>query len=106
MYNEVRLGDIGTNFDVNVKEMVCGETQVADPTTATTRQITFAKPSGATIIRTAIVTTDCVSDPILRYVTVSGDLDEVGRWSLQAYLVFPSWSGRSTIKQFTVHENL
>ena len=59
---------------------------VHDPRTATVRQITIAKPSGAKLVRTASVGTDSQGRSCLEYVTVDGDLDQAGTYTLSAYI--------------------
>lgn len=107
--DEVHLNDIGTIFRATIND--CDETLdpaaqvVLDISSATTTELIFEKPSGATLTKTATFTTDG-TDGQIEYATISGDLDEIGTWRIQAYIVLPSGSWRSDIGCFTVHENL
>lgn len=99
--NEIHLGDIGTVFEITVMD----GSVVVDISTATTTEFVFEKPSNATVTQTAVFVTDG-TDGELEYTTVADDLDEVGSWRLQVYIVMPSWTGRSDIGSFEVHKNL
>ena len=98
--------DIGTIIRVTVSEKDCDcILQILDISGATTREFKLKKPSGATVTKSATFTTDG-TDGQIEYVTVDGDLDEVGEWKLQVYLVLPSGSWRSNIGSFRVDGNL
>ncbi len=86
-------GDIGVEFQVDVGE---------DCSAASRTQIKIKKPGGTTITRDASLDP---SDPtILVYTSVSGDLDEVGMYYVQAYC---EWSVVSShhgeLTQFRVY---
>jgi len=98
---EVHKNDIGTAFRVTVQD---GDT-VVDVSGATIKQIIFQKPSGTTVTQTATFVTDG-TDGQIQYVTVSGDLDEAGKWIMQGYVVLAAWQGHSDMYQFEVYENL
>lgn len=103
---EVHLGDIGTIFRVTINDCDSAGVQSAiDISAATTLQLIFKPPKGASVTKTAVFTTDGTNGQI-QYVTVSGDINETGRWKLQAYIVLPSGSWRSDIGFFDVFENL
>lgn len=99
--NEIHQNDIGTQFRVTVYD---GDT-VVDISGATTKTIKFQKPSGTVVSKTASFVTSG-TDGVMQYATVAGDLDEVGGWLAQAYLVLADWTGHSDICQFEVHDNL
>lgn len=100
--NEIHKGDIGTRFKCTIKD---GDT-VVDISTVTTKQIKFTKPSGELLTKTASFFTDG-TDGIIYYDTIEGDLDEVGSWELEGYVVFSSSSKfNSDIKSFKVHRVL
>jgi hypothetical protein len=103
---EIHLGDIGTIFRVTVQDTDCaGVTSVLDISGATTTEFIFKKPGGTTVTKAATFTTTGV-DGQLDYTTILDDLDEVGEWRLQVYVVLPSGSWRSDIVSFQVYENL
>ena len=102
---EVHFGDIGTIFRATINDCVNGVQSPIDLSTVTTLQLIFKSPSGVVKTKTAVFTTDG-TDGQIQYVTIADDLDEVGNWKLQAYIVLPSGSWRSDIGTFRVYENL
>jgi hypothetical protein len=96
-----RLNDIGTAIQATVLD--CG--QPLDVSTATVKQIRWKKPSGLFEVRTAVVVTDG-TDGRIRYVTVTGDLDEVGAWEYQAYLEIAGRKFHTSLLAFTVRRVL
>jgi len=98
---EIHLGDIGTIFEIELKDCLT----VLNISAATVKQIIFQKPTGVSVTKTAIFSTDGV-DGKIRYVTVSGDLDVVGTWKIQAKVVLPTGTWSSNIDKFKVYSNL
>jgi hypothetical protein len=99
---EIHVNSIGTVFEITLVE-----NGVAVPIgSATTLSITFAKATGATISRAAVLSTAGGADGKMRYATISGDLDVDGPWKLQAYVAMPTWQGYSSIGEFEVLSNL
>jgi len=98
---EIHKDDIGTVLKLTVKD----DTVVVDISTATTKQFVFEKPGGSTLTVTAEFDSDGV-DGILVYTTVSGNLDEIGNWKVQARVVLPGSEFRSSIAPFRVFANL
>ena len=80
MANKVYAGDVGTEIILN-----CG----SDISGATATLIKAKKPDGTTVNWTAAV----YNSNYLRYVTEAGDLDQAGRFYLQASLTLGGWSG-------------
>ena len=103
---DLHLGDIGTIIRVTVqdKDSTC-TSQALDVSSATTRHFILKKPSGDKLTVTASFTTDG-TDGQIEYATVDGDLDEVGEWKLQVYLVMPGGSWSSEVGSFRVNTNL
>jgi len=99
--NEIHQNDIGTQFKCTIKD----DTTAVDVSSATTLQIIFTKPNGSQLTKDASFYTDG-TDGIIYYNSVSGDLDTVGTWKLQGYVVLSSGSWKSDIKRFKVHRNL
>lgn len=87
---KVYEGDIGTviELDTNV-----------DISSASTRRIYYTKPGGTVSYWAA----DLVGTSRLSYTTESGDLDEDGVWSLQAYVVTAGGTWRGETVKLRVH---
>jgi len=100
--NEIHKSDIGTLFKVTIKD---GDTAVDISSASVTKQIVFRKPSGTLLTKAASFFTDG-TDGILTYTSISGDLNEIGSWKLQAYVVLGSNEFRSDLASFKVHRNL
>jgi hypothetical protein len=98
---EIHLSDIGTIFEIELKDCL----NVLNISTATVKQIIFQKPTGVSVTKTAIFSTDG-TDGKIRYVTVSNDLDVVGTWKIQAKVVLPTGTWSSNIDKFKVYSNL
>ena len=100
--NEIHQYDIGTIFEITLMD----GTSIVDISGATTMEITFQKPDGITnVIKTAVHTTDG-TDGKLQYVTILDDLDIIGTWKKQAFVVLSTGEWSSDIDNFKVHKNL
>ena len=77
---KVYVGDIGTEIVVDT---------CSDLSTATKVELRVEKPSGAPVTWAGTV----FETTKIRHVAVSGDLDEVGEYNLQAYVEMPGWTG-------------
>jgi hypothetical protein len=99
--NKIHQNDIGVTFKITVKE----RDVVYDVSSSTSRDIVFKKPSGDLVTKTASFFTDG-TDGIITYTTISGDLDEIGSWQLQAIITEGSSVFHSEIESFKVHRNL
>ncbi len=97
----LRVGDTGTRLRVTVTV----DDVALDISTATVKQLVLRKPDGTAVTKTAQFETDG-SDGVVYYATVTGDIDQAGRWTLQAVVTMPSWSGRSDKVNFEVEGNL
>jgi hypothetical protein len=103
MAAEIHKNDIGTMFKVTIRKE---DDSIKDLSSYTTKQLIFKKPSGTILTKTATFLTDG-TDGIIYYTSISGDLDEIGAWKLQAYLHDGSSNYRkSNIGAFRVFENL
>jgi len=101
MSDEIHVGDVGTEFRVQVLD----DETVVDLSTATVLQIIFRKPDGV------YLTVDCNyytdgTDGIIKYNTVDGDIDQSGQWRIQAYVEVGSAKYYSSTGSFRVHCNL
>ena len=99
--NEIHLGDIGTTFLITVTD----GTDAIDISSATTKQLILADPSGNSSAKTAEFNTDG-TDGVLKYITVADDIDETGKWNIQAKFILTGGTWYSEIHKFTVVGNL
>lgn len=99
--NEIRKNDIGTLFKVTIND----GSATKDISYATTKQFIFKKPDGTIKTVTAGFYTDG-TDGLLSYTTVSGDLDSVGLWKLQARVASTNNDKRTDVASFRVNEIL
>ncbi len=102
---EVHYNDIGTLFLVTVNDCVSGTAAVLDVSGASTIELIFKSPSGASTTQSATLYTDG-TDGKITYTTVDGDLNEVGTWRIQAKVVVGGGTFRSDVGTFKVYENL
>ena len=98
---EVHKSDIGTLFKVTVQD---GTTAV-DVSTATTKQLLFKKPDGTVLTKTAGFFTDG-TEGIITYSSISGDLNLIGLWTIQAFIIISAKEFHSDIARFRVHRNV
>lgn len=102
LLQQVQMDAIGVVIEVTVTE----DDVVADLSTVTTKQLILRKPNGDELTKTALFTTNG-SDGKLRYTTIAGDLDHIGTWKVQPYLVFPGgFDGRIDHGSFRVKANI
>ena len=99
---DIHKDDIGTIFEITLKDQ---DNAVIDLSGATTKEIRFKPPSAARKDKSASFKTDG-SDGILTWTTISNDLDSIGAWQLQGYVVLSGGTWYSDIGNFTVVENL
>lgn len=99
--NEIHLNDIGTKFQVTVKD---GDS-VVNISSASTKSLIFKKPSGTKMTKTAAFTSDG-SDGKIDYTVIADDLDEVGTYQLQGNVVISDGTFYTDIQTFKVHRNL
>lgn len=98
MPQEIHKNDINTAFRVTINE----DGQAVDLNTATTKQLKFKKPDRSTLTKTATL----YNDSTLQYLTVDGDLNQIGDWTVQAFVAIGSGSWHSDTHRFTVYENI
>ncbi len=99
---EIHKGDIGTVIEITLKN---GATPV-DISGATTKSIKLKKPVSATVLTKAAAFTTDGTDGKLQHTTISGDLDEVGVWEVQAYVVLAGGTWSSNIVDMSVFDNV
>lgn len=101
MASEIHYGDIGVNFNITVMN----GTAVLDVSNADDIYIIFQKPDSSDLIKTASLITNG-TDGNIRYTTVSGDLDQVGTWQIQAKVDFGISVFSTDIQKFKVYRNI
>ena len=99
-----RQNDIGTIIRLTITQT--SDNAVLDGLeSASTKQIFIKKPSGTVLEKTASYYTDG-TDGIIQYTTISGDLDEVGEYEVQGYVVIGSAEYRTETKRMEVNKAL
>lgn len=103
MSEKIHINDIGTSIRIRVQE----NNKDIDISSATTLQIKLKKPSGTLDTHVASFVTDG-TDALMHYITLAGDLDEIGTWRVQGFVIFPSSSGEfnTDVDSFKVLDNL
>jgi hypothetical protein len=101
LQNHIYAGAIGFTIELGL----INEYDPMDISTATVKQIVIQSPDGTTHAYEAYFLTDG-TDGILYYETIGGELNQHGTYGVQAYIEMPSFSGRSSIVEFEVYENL
>jgi hypothetical protein len=99
--NEIRVGDIGTVFEVSLVD----DGVAVDLTGITVKNLIFKKPDGTVVTKIGTVY-GVPANGVLRYTTLTGDLDKDGCWQIQAQITLPGGSWKSDIGVFEVHSNL
>lgn len=100
---KIFVGDEGTDFQRTIKECIDDVETVVDLTTATLLRISFKKPNGTFVPKTATIVNPPGTDGLIRYVFVAGDLDQEGCWQWQARVEFPSGKWTTTEGVFHVY---
>lgn len=101
MASEIHYGDIGVNFNITVMN----GTSVLDVSNADNIYIIFQKPDASDLTKTATLATDG-TDGKIKYTTISGDLDQVGTWQIQAKVDFGASVFSTDIQKFKVYRNI
>ena len=101
MASEIHEGDIGTKLLVTVTD----DGSVVDISSASSLSIFIRKPNGTILTRTGVLETDG-TDGKMYYITVSGDLDKAGNYTIQGQVVLPAGSYYTSTATFKVHCNL
>lgn len=71
----------------------------------TTLEFKFRKPDGSTMVKTGTMVGDGSTGEMTYDPTVN-DLDQVGNWEVQGFLVIPAGSYHSQVRQFRVRANV
>jgi hypothetical protein len=103
---EVHVDDIGTDFQLTIKECIDGKIEIVNVQAATDLWILFKKGDGTFLKKIATLVTDG-TDGKIRYVSQAGDLDVAGDWEMQGRAFgIGGFSGSSSTVEFPVHGNL
>lgn len=87
------VGTVGFVIDADCRQ---------DISAATNPYFLVRKPSGATGVWTAAITTIDEATRFLRHTTVAGELNEVGDYKIHACLTLGDWSGPGEVGTLTV----
>ncbi len=101
MASEVHLNDIGTVFELTIKD----GTVVVDVSGQTTMEVIFLSPGGTRTAKGASFKTNG-TDGVIQYTTVADDLNEEGRWQIQGHVVLAAGDWKTDLDEFVVHRNL
>jgi len=99
---EIHLSDVNTIFESEIRD---NNDVTLNISSATIKNFLFSKPNTTAITRSGVFTTDG-TDGLLRYTTVSGDLDAVGIWCYQINVAFSGGNWHSDTTQFRVEPNI
>ena len=100
---EIHVGDIGTAFRVTLLDDCL---TAVDLTGFSSLEVIFQKPDGTNVTKTASVYEGLPQNGVVEYITIADDLDQVGTWKIQAKVVLPTGTWRSSIDKFKVYANL
>jgi len=98
----IQIGDTGTIIELELKN----GSQIVDVSTATTQEIIFRKPDGATTLTKASSFTTDGTDGLIRYLSLAADFDIAGNWEMQGHIITPAGEWRTLIIKFKVVANL
>ena len=101
MSDNIQVGAIGLIITLTITE----DDVAVNISSATTKQIKIRKPDGTVMAKTAAFTTNG-SDGKVTYTTIAGDIDLVGEYKAQAYVVMTGFMGHSTIVTFDAKRNV
>jgi len=96
---EVHVGDIGTIFEIELRD----DGVLVDLSNVTGASVVFYKPDRTSLVKTGNVD---VPNSLVKYATISGDLDQKGHWKLQVVVTMAAGTWHSEVVSFYVHANL
>jgi len=97
---DIRIGDIGTVFEITVKD----DSDVVDVSSAIaagTKEIIFVDPDGAEVAHSASFTNDG-TDGKIRYIRQSGDIYRPGNWEIRGKVIITAGTFNTTHGNFLV----
>ncbi len=95
MANITHKNDIGTIFRFTIKDQ---DLNIVNIASATTLSVLFTKPDNTVVTKTGVLYTNG-TDGIVQYITISGDLNLIGKWLAMVKVVI----GTSTWSSDTIH---
>lgn len=95
--DRVRQNDIGVVFEVTLQD----KGVAVDLTGNSALELVFRKPDGTRLNKTAALSGGATLG-VIKYTSISGDLDQIGSWSLQAHIIIPNGDFRSEAGDFVV----
>jgi hypothetical protein len=100
---EIHVGDVGTFFDLTVKDQDGKVKDISNPTELTVK----LKPPGnnPVMVKTGVLTNDG-TDGKMHYVAIEGDFFKAGEWEIQGFVKLDDGQWNSNIHRFYVLSNL
>ena len=95
MANKIYVNDVGTAIVLNLGVDLSG---------GVSPELHVSKPDGTIVVWPATLHTVSQVPNYVRYVTRAGDLDQPGKYKVQAHITIGGWTGHSETVQFTVYE--
>lgn len=101
---DIHVGDVGTQL---VVEIIDETEATVNVSAATSLQIFLKKPgtNGTVLTKTAVLDSSG-GDGLIRYDSVSGDLDTAGTWKIQGRVTLAGKTWSSAEREFLVKNNL
>ena len=100
--DEIHINDVDTIFETEIRD---NTNSVVDISSASIKNFLFSKPNLSIVTRTGVFTTDG-TDGLLRYNTLSGDINAIGIWCYQIDIAFSGGHWHSDTTQFRVEPNI
>lgn len=109
--NPIFVDDEGTVFRLLIEEVVNNVSNPVDISNQTAMSFIFEKPDGTLFTRTPTFSqppgaAGDGTDGQIEYLTLTGEIDEVGPWQLQAEVTLPTGTWRTEVVRFRVLEKL
>ena len=101
MVESIRSGDIGTVFQITIRESGVAK----DVSAATTMELKFQTPDGTILVHDAVFASDGTNG-IIEATGATGNFSQVGPWGIQAHLIFSSGDWYSSRGCFNVEGNV
>ena len=99
----IHQSDIGTLIQIQIVD--CDGAAV-DISGATTKQMVFKKPSGATLTVNADFVNPPGTDGLIKYMILDGDFSEVGTYKIQGVVTVGGYIWHSNFESFRVYRNI
>lgn len=101
--NEIHVGDVGTVFEVTIKDQ---SGTAVDISGATTKVFFLRQPGGSVTTVTAQFIGGSGTTGVIGFTSTASHFDKVGKFKLQAYVADGTNTWRSDIYEFSVSANL